>query len=97
MTEGSHDTMEDHPLPDSLLDKNGRIARWPRKERDRMAVLRRLAAAFVPGREYTEAEVNACIAERTCDGDHALLRREMFQRGLLDRELDGSRYRRTAR
>ena len=59
-----------------------------------MAVLRQLVAGFAPGRDYTEAEVNARIAERTCNGDQALLRREMFQRGLLDRELDGSRYRR---
>ena len=89
----------DETAPDlaaSLVDAAGRVTRWPRKARDRDAVLRHLAAAFEPGREYAEAEVNAMLDARTLVGDHALLRRELIVHGLLEREPDGSRYRRSA-
>ena len=84
----------DTPPLASFLDADGRVTRRPREARARETVLRYLAAAFEPGRGCTEANVNAAIDDRTRDGERAPLRREMFERGILDREPDGSRYRR---
>ena len=43
-------------------------------------------------RSYTEKEVNALLDERHTFGDFFLLRRELCDSGLLQRERDGSRY-----
>jgi len=45
-----------------------------------------------PGRTYSEAEINALLNEWHTFGDPALLRREMFDHGLMTRSKDGSRY-----
>jgi hypothetical protein len=69
-----------------LIDPNGIVTRWPRKQADRERVLRHLAARFEPGRIYREAEVNEILKAWHTFGDWALLRREMFEAGIFDRD-----------
>ncbi|WP_239004593.1 DUF2087 domain-containing protein [Paenibacillus tepidiphilus] len=69
---------------------DGPLAEFPRKHKRRAAILRQLIQRFMPGRDYTEKEVNA-ILEEAFD-DYVLLRRYLIDYGLLAREEDGSRY-----
>lgn len=55
-------------------------------------VLDYLASRFECGRVYTESEVNVLLRQWHTFDDWALLRRELFEQGYLNREKDGSRY-----
>ncbi|MFD2233474.1 DUF2087 domain-containing protein [Phaeospirillum tilakii] len=77
-----------------LFDPAGRLIRWPGKDSQRVLCLWALWAAIPAGRRFAEKEVNALLAARHHFGDHALLRREMVDRGLMWRTADGSLYRR---
>lgn len=82
-------------IPDALLpllDSEGRLRQWPSKRSIQLMALDYLAAQFTPGQVYTEHEVNTLLAEWHTFGDAALLRRELYERGLLNREKDGSAY-----
>ncbi|MFN8221009.1 MAG: DUF2087 domain-containing protein [Fimbriimonadales bacterium] len=82
-------------LPSTYLDAEGRLHTWPSKRnkaRLQEIALRWLAQAFESGRDYSEAEVNKILNERHTFGDAALLRREMFERGILLRTRDCRRY-----
>jgi len=74
------------------FDPEGRLLLWPSKAEKRTSVLSILATRFSPGREYTEREINALLKANHLFDDHALLRRELFEAGLLARTPDGSRY-----
>lgn len=77
-----------------FLDKDFKLKSWPsRKHRDKqLLVLEYLASKFEIGRDYSEKEVNEILNRHHAFGDPALLRRELFMKGLLDRAPDGSRY-----
>lgn len=77
-----------------FLDKDSKLKSWPsRKHRDKqLLVLEYLAPKFEVGREYSEKEVNEILNQHHTFGDPALLRRELYIAGLLDRTPDGSRY-----
>lgn len=79
-----------------ILDRDGRVTRWPAKRKDQRPVLRYLATHFVPEQSYTEREVNALLNQWHTFGDPATLRRDMYNDGLLDRTSDGARYWRPA-
>mgnify|MGYP005844016439 CR=1 FL=1 len=81
----------------TYLDTEGRVTCWPSRQRRaaQRAVLDYLAARFEPGREYTEREVNDLLRSRHTFDDWALLRRELFEQGYLNRARDGSVYWRT--
>ncbi len=78
-----------------FLDKDSKLKSWPsRKNRDKQfLVLEYLASKFEAGREYSEKEVNEILNSHHTFGDPAMLRRELYIAGFLDRTLDGSRYR----
>lgn len=79
----------------SYLDVAGRVTAWPSKRNNRHKqglVLQYLATYFQEGRTYSEAEVNAVIKQHHTFGDHALLRRELVERGFLRRTRDCSQY-----
>lgn len=86
----------DDPLRNHL-DEQGRLTGWPSRRNklglQRLA-LERLAAAFDPGRPYTEKEVNEVLKGLHTFGDWALLRRELVEGGFLCRTRNGSEYRR---
>ena len=75
-----------------FLDSRERVTTWPSKQKDRLLVLDYLASRFEPNTEYTEREVNAIITRYHAYGDHATLRRELYDYGYLHRARDGSRY-----
>ncbi len=51
-----------------------------------------LAGKVEAGRQYTEAELNELLDAWTLFHDPATLRRELYNKRLLDRTADGSRY-----
>ncbi|MBD1876975.1 DUF2087 domain-containing protein [Nodosilinea sp. FACHB-131] len=77
------------------LDDQGRLKEWPsRRNRGhfQQVALEYLATKFEPGVLYNEREVNALLNQHHTFGDPALLRRELFERGLVDRVPNGSAY-----
>lgn len=76
------------------FDAQGRLTRWPSRPSDQALALWALWAALPPGVSMDEAGVNAEIKARHLFGDHALIRREMFNRGLVSRTPDCRDYRR---
>lgn len=75
-----------------LQDEMGRITRWPKKQAEKLAVLRYIQSKFESDKEYTEPQVNAVIEHWHTFGDYALIRREMFENYLLDRSDDCRKY-----
>lgn len=78
----------------NYLDEHGRITEWPGKKKRHVqrAMLEYLRAQFEPGIVYTEKQVNEILQRFHTFDDWAMLRREMFEQGLLNREKDGSAY-----
>jgi hypothetical protein len=77
------------------LDDAGRVAVWPSKRKLKQVVLEYLVQHFEFSREYTEKEVNARLNQLHTFEDPALLRRELFENGLLGRTKNGATYWRT--
>lgn len=76
------------------FDEAGRLTRWPGKQSERVACLWVLWSRL-PAREVLpEAEINRALQEAHLFGDHALLRREMVDLGMMARTPDGREYRR---
>lgn len=72
------------------VEFNGKLKDFPRKEKRKLIILRHIAKEFLPGRMYTEKEVNAqllCFYD-----DYVTLRRYLIEYGFLDRQRDGSSY-----
>lgn len=87
--------MDDFTELKNYLDEQGRIKEFPSKRnraRLRVLVLQYLAAKFSPGTIYTEKEVNLLLNQYHTFGDPAMLRRELFENGFLDRKRNGSAY-----
>jgi hypothetical protein len=76
-----------------FLNADGRLRTMPRRPAVQAAALRFLLAKFDPVRTHTEREVNGLLLEWHLFGDPARLRRDMFEAGLLDRDLAGRAYR----
>lgn len=66
------------------------IGFWPRKQKEKLVVLLRVAELFERGRRYTEQEVNAVLIP--VFGDHVTIRRYLIEYRLLERMPDGSAY-----
>ena len=77
------------------LDNEGRLVAWPSKREVQQLALDYLATKFESGQIYSEMEVNALLNSWHTFGDPALLRREMYERGLLNRHKNGAEYWRT--
>ncbi|MCR4741797.1 MAG: DUF2087 domain-containing protein [Treponema sp.] len=76
----------------SIRDDEGIIIRWPKKKEEKLAVLEYLITKFEEDKKYKELEVNMILKRWNSFGDHALLRRELYDNFLLDRSPDGSWY-----
>jgi hypothetical protein len=76
------------------FDGTGRLERWPSKANHRVDCLwvmwSRLPARLI----MHEREVNQRLNAEHLFGDHALIRRELVDRGMMWRTLDGTQYRR---
>jgi len=77
------------------LDSEGRLTLWPSKRTLQEAALDYLAAKLEAGKVYSEKEINTLLGQLHTFNDAALLRRELYERGLLNRTKDGSEYWRT--
>lgn len=83
---------------DDYLDPEGRVSRWPKgkgKTEARAAILTYLAEKFDVDILYSERAVNDILKRWHTFEDWALLRRELFERGYLNRTKDCSEYWRT--
>jgi hypothetical protein len=74
----------------ACLKPDGSIKHLPSQPARLQIILDYLLEAFTPGVVYTEREVNAII--RRFHEDTAGLRRDMIDRGMLERKSDGSQY-----
>ena len=77
----------------SFLDNDGRLTQMPAKYKKKLTALWYLAEKLEPEREYTEAEINTLLDTWTLFHDPATLRRELYNKRLLNRAADGSSYR----
>jgi hypothetical protein len=76
------------------FNPGGQLIRWPGKYSHREPCLWVLWSRFPARQDMTEKQVNELLLAGHLFGDHALLRREMFDRGMLSRTPDGRVYRR---
>jgi hypothetical protein len=74
----------------TYLNADGSIKQLPSEPGKLQVILNYLLEAFTPGVIYTEKEVNLII--RRFHLDTAGLRRDMIDRGMLQRKSDGSQY-----
>jgi hypothetical protein len=84
--------MKPDPALRPFIDQRGRLKFWPTRKPKRVAALIYLAARFEDNRDYTERQVNELLDRWHGFGDHTLLRRELYDHGLLGRTRDGRRY-----
>lgn len=73
-------------LPDGGLS----LRRWPKKQKEKLLLLRRIAELFPTDRRYSEKEVNAVLVKVWAD--HVDIRRYLIEYGFLERKPDGSEY-----
>ena len=74
------------------LDVEGRLKWWPSKRSRQLLALDYLASKFEPNKLYSETEVNELLNKWHMFDDAALLRRELFEDGQLNRKQDGTEY-----
>ena len=84
--------MVENPNIKPYLNELGRVAKLPRKQQTKVALLAYLAGQFEMNRNYCEQEINAICEHWHTFGDYFLLRRELVDYGFLCRKQDGSRY-----
>ena len=82
--QAERETQYRNKVLNSFFDADGRLTVIPSQRKKRLIVLERLAAAFEPGKTYTEREVNLIIADY--HDDFCTLRRELVDEGLMRRE-----------
>ncbi|MDJ0619505.1 MAG: DUF2087 domain-containing protein [Calothrix sp. MO_192.B10] len=79
----------------SYLDEQALVKEWPSKRnrgKFQKLVLEYLATKFEIGVTYTEKQVNNILNQHHTFGDPAMLRRELFEKGFINRKRDGSAY-----
>ncbi len=82
-------------LPEALhrfVDREGLVTLWPRRERDREAVLDYLVNKFKRNQFYSEVEVNEVLNQWHTFQDPANMRRQLVDYGYLGRTSSGERY-----
>jgi hypothetical protein len=79
------------------FDANGRWIRWPTKFSHQDPCLWVLWSKVPPRRTFSEREITELLTANHLFEDPALLRREMSERGMMTRTLDGRVYRRVER
>jgi hypothetical protein len=71
------------------------LRRWPKKQKEKLVILDRIARLFDPEKSYPEREVNAILS--ALSEDYVTLRRYLVDYGLLRRQPGGGNYRRSNR
>jgi hypothetical protein len=75
-----------------FLDGENRITVWPKKHQGKELVVAYLATKFEFGKTYHERDINEILKQWHTFSDWPLLRRELFERGFLDRNRSGTEY-----
>lgn len=75
-----------------FLDGQGRLTAFPAKNKKKLAALWYLAQKVQAERVYTESEINDLLDEWTTFHDPATLRRELYNKHLIDRTADCKSY-----
>lgn len=99
---GWRPVLDDEPAPDEErvlktarhFDEEGRLVRWPAKRGQQEICLWFLWSKIPAGREFTERQISELLNTLHIFGDAALLRRDLFDFGLVQRTRDGREYRR---
>ena len=76
------------------FDATGRLQRWPSKRSEQILALWIVWSQLPQDQQFSELEVNSMLAGWHDLGDHALLRRDLVDMGLLQRTPNGAVYRR---
>jgi len=76
------------------FDADGRLVRWPKKFSLRLIALWVMWSRIPARTALSEPEINELLAGWNGFEDHALLRRELADRGMVERTADGRQYRR---
>jgi hypothetical protein len=96
---------EPEPMPNEarvakmlrLFDREGKLIRWPTKRAQQELCLWLLWSKIPRGEEFSERGISKFLNGFHLFGDAALLRRDLFDLGLVTRKRDGSGYRRIER
>ena len=76
----------------SFLDESGRLTALPAKYKKKLIAYYYLSTKIAADRRYTEPEINDLLNDWALFHDPATLRREMFNKHLLNRTRDCSLY-----
>ena len=76
------------------FDPQGKLIRWPAKRSEQVPVLWALWSRLPSGVVHTEQQISGLLKAMHAFGDHALLRRELVELGLVSRTDDCREYRR---
>ncbi len=82
---------------EKYLNTNGEVIIWPKKHADKQIVCEYLVSKFDFSTTYHEREINEVVKKWHTFSDWPLLRREMVERKLLKRNIDGTEYNRLHR
>lgn len=80
----------DRRILENYSGPDGRLKQIPTKQKKFEAILRYVAQAFEPGKQYTEKEVNQILGQY--HEDTAMLRRGLVDSGMMGREASGGLY-----
>ena len=83
---------DDHSAIARYLDPAGRVVIYPSKASRKRQVLAYLASKLEQEREYSEREINDLLDRYHTFGDWALLRRDLYEAGFVERTPDGAKY-----
>ena len=75
-----------------FIDDKGRLISLPAKHKKKLLALWYLSSKIEKDKDYTESEINDLIDDWTAFHDPATLRRELYNKMLLNRTTDCSRY-----
>jgi hypothetical protein len=76
------------------FDADGRLLRWPARRGDQVLALWALWSKLPAATDLSDRAISQRLAALNAFGDHALLRRELCETGLVWRTPDGRVYRR---
>jgi len=87
----------DHDLVEKVarhFDTDGNLARWPGRSKQQELCLWVLWSRIPAETSFTEREISDLLNDWHQFGDHALLRRSLYEYRLVQRTVDGRDYRR---
>lgn len=82
-----HDEIVRRYFPEGL---EGGLKNFPRKEKQKLVVLREITKNLIDDQIYDEKEINKIL--KAVYADFVTLRRYLIEYGFLDRKADGSQY-----